>query len=344
MMTTEYLLKIENLRTYFKLPKKSLFAPTRKVHAVDDISFEIPRGKTFGLVGESGCGKSTTALSILRLVAPTSGRVLFNGIDILQADSDQLRDLRQRMQIIFQDPYSSLNPRAVAGDIVAAPLKNYKVGLPAERAERVVELFSKVGLKSEQRAAFPHQFSGGQRQRINIARALALNTELIVCDEPVSALDVAIQAQILNLLVRLQKELNLTYLFISHDMAVIQHICDVIAVLYMGKIVEQADRSALFADPFHPYTWSLLSAIPSIDAQDTFASHPAHLKGDPPNPIDPPPGCRFAPRCPFAKDTADLCQTKEPPLREVDDGHKVACHQVSYSGVPPHDRVRVAGE
>jgi peptide/nickel transport system ATP-binding protein len=324
-MMDEVLLKVEDLCTHFRLPRAHLFAPVQTVFAVDGISFEIGRGKTFGLVGESGCGKSTTALSLLRLVEPTSGSITFDEFNVLSLEPKELRRLRRRMQIVFQDPYSSLNPRATAGDIVAAPLKIQKLGNARERTDRVTELFSIVGLRPEQRSAYPHQFSGGQRQRICVARALASNPDLVVCDEPVSALDVAIQAQILNLLVRLQRDFNLTYLFISHDMAVIQHICDEIAVMYLGKIVEQSDRRTLFTQPLHPYTQALLSAVPKIEPKADDADRRIHLGGDPPSPMNPPPGCRFHPRCSYVKTE---CLRIEPALREVRPGHLVACHRV----------------
>lgn len=335
-MSQGSLLEVENLRTYFRLSKSHPFGQSKTVYAVDDISFNVSRGTTFGIVGESGCGKSTTAMSILRLIEPTSGSVKFDGVDVLSLKPKPLRKLRRSMQLIFQDPYSSLNPRATAGRIVRAPLKTHGSGSPEEQTERVAELFSKVGLRPEQQAAFPHQFSGGQRQRISIARALATDPDLIVCDEPVSALDVAIQAQILNLLIRLQREMNLTYLFISHDMGVVQHMCDEIAVLYLGKIVEQADRHSLFRHPLHPYTWSLLSAVPSIYKEKGAGGQRVHLKGDPPSPINPPPGCRFAQRCPFA-DAAERCWSKMPSLREIKSGHRVACHRVSDDGLAPQD-------
>lgn len=341
-MANQLLLKVENLCTYFSLPKAHPFAQAQKVFAVDGVSFEVARGKTFGLVGESGCGKSTAALSILRLIQPTSGSVTFDGIEVPALGHRDLRRLRRRMQIIFQDPYSSLNPQATVGDIVTAPLRIHRVGTPNERAERVAELFARVGLRPDQQKAYPHQFSGGQRQRISIARALATQPELIVCDEPVSALDVAIQAQILNLLIRLQREFNLAYLFISHDMAVVQHICDEIAVLYLGKIVEQADRISLFKHPLHPYTWALLSAVPSIDLDDGNKRKRIHLKGDPPSPIDPPPGCRFARRCPFAEATDEICWAEMPVQREIQNGHWIACHQVTDDGVAPQDRIPAA--
>jgi peptide/nickel transport system ATP-binding protein len=325
MMSEKTLLQVQNLCTYFRMPKVHLFAPVPVVYAVDDVSFEVSRGKTFGLVGESGCGKSTTALSVLRLVEPTSGSIIYDGLDIPKLKGEGLRRLRRRMQIIFQDPYSSLNPRSTTGDIIASPLRIQKIGTARERSERVSELLSLVGLRPEHRGAYPHQFSGGQRQRICIARALSSGPDLIICDEPVSALDVAIQAQILNLLIRLQKELDLTYLFISHDMAVIQHMCDEIAVMYLGKIVEQADRRSLFKQPLHPYTQALFSAVPTVDMDYKSSTRRQHLGGDPPNPINPPSGCLFHTRCSFVKTE---CLEAKPALREVHPGHLVACLRV----------------
>ena len=324
-MTDRSLLKVNDLCTHFRLPKPHPFAPDRTVFAVDGVSFEVAQGKTLGLVGESGCGKSTTALSILRLVEPTSGSITFDSVNLLTLGPKELRRVRRRMQIIFQDPYSSLNPRTRAGNIVATPLKIQRMGTSRDRAARVAELFNLVGLRPEQQAAYPHQFSGGQRQRISIARALASKPDLIICDEPVSALDVAIQAQILNLLIRLQRELNLTYLFISHDMAVIQHMCDEIGVMYLGEIVEQTDRRSLFKQPLHPYTQALLSAVPRIEPGAEELIERKHLGGDPPSPINPPPGCRFHPRCPYIKTE---CLRDTPALREVLPGHRVACHRV----------------
>jgi len=324
-MTDQPLLKVEALCTHFRLPKPHPFAQERTVFAVDGVSFEVARGKTFGLVGESGCGKSTTALSILRLVEPTSGSITFDGVDILALSPKELRLQRRHMQIIFQDPYSSLNPRKRAADIVGSPLKIQKIGARQEYKERVAQLFSLVGLRPEQQAAYPHQFSGGQRQRICIARALASGPDLIVCDEPVSALDVAIQAQILNLLIKLQRVFVLTYLFISHDMAVVQHICHDIAVMYLGQIVEQSDRRSLFREPLHPYTQALLSAIPNIDPHMESRVGRVPLGGDPPSPMNPPPGCRFHTRCAHAE---ARCRSHVPKLREIIPGHRVACHLV----------------
>ncbi len=332
-MTDQPLLKVEDLCTHFRLRRPHLFAPAPIVFAVDGVSFEVARGKTIGLVGESGCGKSTTALSVLRLAEPTSGSVKFDGQDILTLPSEDLRRQRRRMQIIFQDPYSSLNPRSRAGDIVAAPLKIQGIGTTQERADRVAELFTQVGLRPAHRAAYPHQFSGGQRQRIAIARALASRPELIVCDEPVSALDVAIQAQILNLLLQLQRDLDLTYLFISHDMAVVQHMCDEIAVMYLGKIVEQADRRSLFIQPLHPYTQALLSAVPTIDPEIRHMTKRQHLGGDPPSPMNPPTGCHFHTRCAYVE---EKCRIEIPPLREILPAHQVACHLVKLDSFSPN--------
>ena len=324
-MSGQPLLQVEDLCTHFRLPKANWFGPARVVFAVDGVSFQILRGKTFGLVGESGCGKSTTALSVLRLIEPTSGSIKFDGINLLALKPEKMRKLRRRMQIIFQDPYSSLNPRATAGQIVGAPLDIQQIGTPQERAERIGEIFRLVGLRPEHRGAYPHQFSGGQRQRICIARALSSSPDLIVCDEPVSALDVAIRAQILNLLARLQRELKLTYIFISHDMAVVQHICDEIAVMYLGKIVEIADRRTLFKKPLHPYTQALLSAVPTIDMEIKRSTRRIRLTGDPPSPMNPPSGCRFHNRCFRAE---PICSHEQPVLKEVSLGHSVACYFV----------------
>ena len=316
------LLDIENLKVQFKLKRENIFTARPVLHAVDGVSFQIKRGKTLGLVGESGCGKSTSGLALLGLVKPTAGKLLFDGIDLSTVSVEDMFPLRKRMQIIFQDPYSSLNPRQTAGDLVMDPLNIHKVGSIAERKERVAELFEMVGLRQNQKELFPHQFSGGQRQRICIARALALNPDFIVCDEPVSALDVAIQAQILNLLCKLQDELNLTYLFISHDLAVIQHVCDDIAVMYLGTIVEKTDRNTLFSNPRHPYTRALLSAVLQHSSGKQKINR-IRLSGDIPNPINKPSGCRFHTRCLHAE---DICRKVEPNLSEKSPGHWEACH------------------
>ena len=274
------------------------------------------------MVGESGSGKTTTALAIMRLVPITQGRIALGDMTISDLENEELRAARQRFQIIFQDPYSSLDPRKRAGAVVREPLDLMQIGKPAERDEAVAELFAQVGLRPEQRALFPHQFSGGQRQRIGLARALSTRPDLIVCDEPVSALDVAIQAQILNLMADLQRELGLTYLFISHDLGVVQHICDEIAVMYLGQIVEQADRVRLFTNPRHPYTKALLAAVPTVHGNKRDRRSRIRLKGDPPSPINLPQGCRFASRCPLAE---DQCRQSSPPLEDRGDGHKVSC-------------------
>lgn len=315
------LLDVENLQVQFKLKRASLFSPHPVLHAVDGISFKIGRGSTLGLVGESGCGKSTSGLALLGLVKPNQGKLLFDGIDLRTISTEDMFPMRKRMQIIFQDPYSSLNPRQTAGDIVMQPMNIHKVGSLDERKQRVADLFDMVGLRQNQQALYPHQFSGGQRQRICIARALALNPEFIVCDEPVSALDVAIQAQILNLLCKLQDELDLTYLFISHDLAVIQHVCDEIAVMYLGTIVEKTNRSALFSNPRHPYTRALLSAVLPNTTDNTLKR--IRLQGDIPSPINKPSGCRFHTRCIYAE---EKCRTEEPLLTEKSPGHWEACH------------------
>lgn len=332
-MTGESLLEVRDLKVHFNLSRKVPWGARSKVHAVDGVSFDIPGGSTFGLVGESGSGKSTTALAVMRLVAITAGRIRLADAVLSDLEDEALRQARRDFQIIFQDPYSSLNPRTRAGDMVREPLDLMAIGSQAERDERVADLFTQVGLRPEQRYLFPHQFSGGQRQRIGVARALATHPRLVVCDEPVSALDVAIQAQILNLLQRLQSEMSLTYLFISHDLGVVQHLCDEIAVMYLGQIVEQADRVSLFANPLHPYTWALLSAVPSARVTGDRSARRVRLSGDPPSPIDPSPGCRFAGRCPF---TQARCRQETPALRTIDGRHRVACHLVGDDGSAPH--------
>ena len=328
---TDTLLSVTDLKVHFS-KKKSLFSGTKQiVHAVDGVSFTIPRGTTFGLVGESGSGKTTTALAVMRLVPLTLGAIELDNLNLSNLSGDELRLARRRFQIIFQDPYSSLNPRTRVGQIVREPLELMEVGEPGQRQEMVTELFAKVGLRPEQMALFPHQFSGGQRQRIGLARALATHPDLLVCDEPVSALDVAIQAQILNLMRKLQAELNLTYLFISHDLGVVQYICDEIAVMYLGQIVEQADRIELFSAAKHPYTRALLSAVPSarVVTHKQANRERIRLSGDPPSPINLPKGCRFAGRCPYAE---AQCHSKPPPLRTLANNHRIACHRVDDTG------------
>ncbi|EPD46040.1 ABC transporter ATP-binding protein [Delftia sp. WSY_4] len=326
------LLQVDDLQVHFPRPGKGLFGRPEVVKAVDGVSFSLRRGSTLAVVGESGSGKTTTALAVMRLAPVTAGRMQLGDTDLGGLSGEALRQARRRMQIVFQDPFSSLNPRQRAGDAVRAPLDLMDVGTPAEREARVAELFTQVGLRPEQRQLFPHQFSGGQRQRINIARALATRPELVVCDEPVSALDIAIRAQILNLLARLQRELGLSYLFISHDMAVVEHICDDIAVMYLGQIVERAPRQAFFARPLHPYSVALMSAVPTVRGGRERAARRIRLAGDPPSPIDPPAGCRFAGRCPVA---VPACSAEAPPLREAAPGHWVRCIRVDHiDGVP----------
>ena len=330
---SDSLLRVEELHVHFPLRRRSLLAPPQKVRAVDGVSFAVERGRTFGIVGESGSGKTTTALAVMRLIDITSGRVHLAGEDFSALGGEELRRARSRVQMIFQDPYSSLNPRMRAGAIVEEPMQRMQIGDVEMRRQRAAELFEQVGLRPDQLGLFPHQFSGGQRQRIGIARALATKPELVVCDEPVSALDVAIQAQILNLLAALQRQHGLTYLFISHDLGVVQYLCDDVAVMYLGRIVEQASREALFEDPLHPYTWALLSAVPRVGRRRRGGIARVRLEGDPPSPINPPPGCRFSARCPFSE---ARCKSVEPLLREVKPGQRVACHLVRDDGSAPH--------
>jgi peptide/nickel transport system ATP-binding protein len=317
------LLSVRDLRVDFQIGRGSLFGKPRVVRAVRGVDFDLASGRTLGLVGESGSGKTTTAMAAIRLTEASGGQALFGGDDLLSLPPAEMRAHRKHLQVIFQDPYSSLNPRERVGSIVREPLDLMNVGDPATRDDRVRELFGLVGLRPDQMQLFPHQFSGGQRQRISIARALATNPRLIVCDEPVSALDVAIQAQILNLLRRLQDEFGLSYLFISHDLGVVQFICDDIAVMYLGQIVEYADRPTLFSKPRHPYTSVLLDAAPSLARRKSAGYRRAGMvKGDLPSPMNLPKGCTFASRCPIAQ---DRCRQEVPDLREVGDS-RVACH------------------
>ena len=317
-------LEVNNLKVYFRTKRKHLFEVNSHIHAVDGVSLKVEFGKTLGLVGESGSGKTTTGLAIARLVQSSGGSVKIMGKEILGLEGEGLRVQRKHIQFVFQDPYSSLNPRLRAGRLVREALDRLKVGNPMERSKRVNELFGQVGLSREQERLFPHQFSGGQRQRLGIARALASHPDLLICDEPVSALDVAVQAQILNLLRRLQKEMGLTYLFISHDLGVVQHMCDEIAVMYVGQIVEQADRISLFQNPLHPYTKGLLSSVPSADPKRHKKTH-IEIFGEPPSPVDPPPGCRFASRCQLVE---KRCHVETPVLRKINSNQKVACHLI----------------
>jgi peptide/nickel transport system ATP-binding protein/oligopeptide transport system ATP-binding protein len=314
------LLEVRDLKKHYPVSGGFFGRVQKQVYAVDGISFALSRGETLGIVGESGCGKSTAAKTIMRLIEPTSGQVLVDGVDITAMSKAQFRPHRKEVQIVFQDPYASLNPRMRSGAIVGEALRNFGVG-KVERERRVRELFDRVGLHSEAQRKYPHEFSGGQRQRLGIARALALKPKLIVCDEPVSALDVSIQAQVINLLIDLQTELGISYLFVAHDLAVVQHISDRVAVMYLGRIVEIADCDSLFANPRHPYTQALLSAVPVPNPSGV--SQRIILKGDVPSPMSPPPGCHFHTRCPYAM---DRCRTEPPLLRDTGDGHQVACH------------------
>jgi oligopeptide/dipeptide ABC transporter ATP-binding protein len=315
------LIEVTDLKKHFPIRKGILGRAAGNVLAVDGVSFSINEGETVGLVGESGCGKTTVGRTVLRLIEPTSGQIKIRGQEISGLSKSELRPLRRQMQIVFQDPFSSLNPRIRVGAIVGEPLKVHGVGDKAERAERVAQLFKRVGLRPEQANNYPHQFSGGQRQRVSIARALALDPGFIVADEPVSALDVSIQAQVINLLMDLQRDLKLSYLFVSHNLAVVEHISHRVAVMYLGRIVEYADKAALFENPLHPYTEALLAAVPLPDPALTRTKH--RVTGDVPSPINPPSGCHFHPRCPIAE---ARCRTERPVLREVAPGHQVSCH------------------
>lgn len=313
----EKLIEVNNLKKYFKVPKGSL-------HAVDDVSFYINKGETLGLVGESGCGKSTVGRTILRLIPHTDGQVLYNGENILEYNNAKMRDMRKRMQMIFQDPYSCLDPRKTIGQIIAEPLIINNVVSRKDMNEYVLDLMSKGGVSRRLYNSYPHELDGGRRQRVGIIRALALNPEFIVCDEPVSSLDVSIQAQILNLLQDLQDSMGLTYLFVSHDLSVVRHISNRIIVMYLGKIVEVSPSHELFKNPLHPYTRALLSAIPVAKYREEKSDR-ILLKGDVPSPVNPKPGCRFANRCWMAK---EICHCEAPCLKECSPGHEVACHFV----------------
>jgi oligopeptide/dipeptide ABC transporter ATP-binding protein len=313
------LLEVEGLAKHYPVKRDLLGRPGGIVRAVDGVSFSIARGETLALVGESGCGKSTTARLVLRLIEPSAGTIRFDGVEV--AGAAELRALRRRVQVVFQDPYASLNPRLRVGETIAEPMEVHGIGDGASRARRVEELLGLVGLAPFHAQRYPHEFSGGQRQRIGIARALAVQPELVVCDEPVSALDVSIQAQVVNLLKDLQGRFGLSYLFIAHDLAVVRHMADRVAVMYLGQIVETASKRTLFAAPRHPYTRALLSAIPRPDPRLRGQVRP--LGGDVPSPMNPPPGCRFHTRCPQAQ---AICRQVAPPLREIAPGHASACH------------------
>jgi oligopeptide transport system ATP-binding protein len=322
------LIEARRLVKYYPILGGVFMKEVAAVKAVDDVSIAIRKGETLGLVGESGCGKSTLGRAIMRLEEPTSGEVWFEGENILTYDPARVRALRKKMQIIFQDPFSSLNPRKTVAAIVGEPLLIHGMKGRAAREERVMELLRVVGLREEHLRRYPHMFSGGQRQRIGVARALALNPELVVCDEAVSALDVSIQAQVLNLLKDLQESFGLTYLFISHDLHVVEHISDRVAVMYLGKIVEVASKAEIYASPLHPYTQALLSASPMPDPE--FKRTRLILKGDVPSPINPPPGCRFHTRCPYVQ---PICSEQAPALKEIRSGHEAACHFAGQAGV-----------
>ncbi|MCI1965924.1 MAG: ABC transporter ATP-binding protein [Oscillospiraceae bacterium] len=324
---SEKLLEVQHLKQYF--PVKTGSFKKGYVQAVDDVSFYINRGETFGLVGESGCGKTTTGRTILRLYEPTSGKIIYDGVDVTHVD---FKPYRKKMQIVFQDPYASLDSRMTVGDIVGEAIDIHGLASSkAERKDKILALLNRVGLNSEHANRYPHEFSGGQRQRIGIARALAVNPEFIVCDEPISALDVSIQAQVINMFEDLQNELGLTYLFIAHDLAVVKHISNRIGVMYLGKLVELADSETLYTKPLHPYTQSLLSAIPIPDPKTSRQKERIVLEGDVPSPLNPPSGCRFRTRCPYA---VPSCAKAVPEMQEYEPGHFAACHRIKEIGNP----------
>lgn len=342
MSGNDILIRARHLKKYFPIRKGVLRRTAGYIKAVDDVDLFIRKGETLSLVGESGCGKTTAGRSLIRLTEPTSGEILFRSrklagpgedyveVDVSGASRKTLKRLRQEMQIVYQDPYSSLNPRMKVGDIIGEPLKIHGLATKSERKDRVCDLLAAVGLKPDHMKRYPHEFSGGQRQRIGVARALSLNPELIVADEPVSALDVSIQAQVLNLLEDLQEEFGLTYLFISHDLSVVRHISNRVAVMYLGKVVELAATAELFSNPKHPYTEALMSAVllPDPDAP----SHRIPLEGDVPSPVDTPPGCHFHPRCRYV---TDICREKDPEYRDLQDGHFVSCHLAQNLSLQP---------
>lgn len=323
---SEPILKVEHLKKYFVAGGGFLGGNQRVIKAVDDVSFTLLPGETLGLVGESGCGKSTTGRTVLRLYEPTDGRIIFEGADITNLSGRELLPYRRKMQMIFQDPYASLNPFFTVGEIIAEGLELHKLCANAkERRERVYELLNMVGLSKEHANRFPHEFSGGQRQRVGIARALALNPEFIVCDEPISALDVSIQAQVVNMLMKFQRELGLTYLFIAHDLSMVRHIADETAVMYLGTMVEYGPTEEVYGHPAHPYTQGLLSAVPVADPDYEKTHHRIPMEGEVPSPIDPKPGCRFCGRCPRA---TEQCRTQTPAPKDLSGGHFAACHHL----------------
>lgn len=319
------LLQINNLKKHFVINRTIFGRPIKTVHAVDGIDFTIYKGETFGLVGESGCGKSTTGRTVIRLYEPTDGEVIYDGVDISNLSERQLKEYRKKIQMIFQDPYASLNTRMTVTDIIGEGIDTHKLLVGEERQERIYSLLERVGLKREHASRYPHEFSGGQRQRIGIARALAINPDLIICDEPISALDVSIQAQVVNMLEDLQKELGLTYLFIAHDLSMVKYISDRIGVMYLGKMMEIAESDPLYERPLHPYTKALLSSIPFPDPKANRENKRIVLEGDVPSPINPEPGCRFASRCMYCE---EICEREDPEFREVLPGRFVSCHLV----------------
>lgn len=326
----ERLIRVETLKKHFPITRGLLWSrQVGAIKSVDGLTFDIKRGETLGLVGESGCGKSTTGRAILHLHRPSSGKVYFDDIELTTLNDEELRQLRPRMQMIFQDSYASLNPRHSVGKIIAEPMLIHQESTPQQRYDRVMELLELVGLNSNYASRFPHEFSGGQRQRINIARALTLNPSFIVCDEPISALDVSIQAQVVNLFQDLQQKLGLTYLFIAHDLSMVQHISHRVAVMYLGRIMELTDRATLFDDPLHPYTQSLMSAVPVPDPKQERARRRIMLEGEVPSPANPPRGCVFHTRCPIA---VEQCEEVVPEYREIQPGHFVSCHLANERG------------